>query len=142
MKYLCARNPFEDEPSLKSISSGVVAEKNINADTAKVVGEKILKSMKGIVVIKHTFKKKDQAVTLAQKAAVQIKGTQSQVDPQLLFQRFVLVATGGRYDDPKDLFQYEMCSYAPSLFDDSLLARQANKPALAERPIPTKTNRL
>jgi len=132
MKYLHARNPFDNDLSLKSISSGVVADRNVNADTAKDVGEKILKSMKGEVVVKHTFKKKDQVVTLAQKAAVKISGTQSHVDPQLLFQRFVLVATGGRYDDPQDLFRYEMCSYPPSLFDETLLPRQANKPALAD----------
>ena len=55
-----------------------------------------------------------------------------QVDPQLLFQRLSVIATGGRYEDPQSLFAYEMCSYPPALFDSSALPRQANKPALAD----------
>lgn len=55
-----------------------------------------------------------------------------QVDPQLLFQRLSIIATGGRFENPKSLFKYEMCSYPPALFDTSLLPRKANKPALAD----------
>jgi len=43
-----------------------------------------------------------------------------------------IVATGGRYEDPKSVFKYEMCSYSPALFDSSLLPWQANKLALAD----------
>jgi hypothetical protein len=132
IRYLSSRNPYSEDPSLRSISTGVVADQKVNAEKAKEVGESILASMKGKLAHEHSFKKKDRVVTLAEKSAVSIKGTAIQIDPQLLFQRFVLVASGRGYENPKELFEYEMCSYPPSLFDASLLPRQANKPALAD----------
>ena len=104
----------------------------MNADKAKEVGEKILSSMVGKNINDYSFRKKDQVVTLASKNAVRFSDGSIQVDPQLLFQRLTLIATGGRYDSPQSLFKFEMCSYPPALFDSSLLPRQANKPALAD----------
>jgi len=80
----------------------------------------------------HSFRKKDQVVTLVSKSAVRFSEGSIQVDPQLLFQRLTIIATGGRYDNPETFFKFEMCSYPPALFDCSLLPRQANKPALAD----------
>ncbi len=51
-------------------------------------------------------------------------------DPQLLFQR--LVAVWEQYSNPSDLFQYELCSYQPALFDESGLSRVANKAQLTD----------
>ncbi|KAK3743952.1 hypothetical protein QZH41_002713 [Actinostola sp. cb2023] len=130
--YLFSRSPFSTDPSLRCISTGVMAEDNVNADKAKDVGENILTSMKSKHVHEHTFRRKDQAVTLATKTSVKINGDSVQVDPQLLFQRLSVVATGGRFENTKEMFKYEMCSYPPALFDSSLLPRQANKPALAD----------
>ena len=70
--------------------------------------------------------------TLASKGAVRFSEGSIQVDPQLLFQRLTVVATGGRYENPQAFFKFEICSYLPSLFDSSLLFRQANKSALAD----------
>ena len=69
---------------------------------------------------------------MASKAAVKFDDGKIQVDPQLLFQRLSIIATGGRFDNPKSLFKYEMCSYAHALFDTSLLPRKANKPVLVD----------
>ena len=128
--FLSQRNPFNPDPSLRSITSGVVTEDNVNADKAKEVGGKILSSMAGKNVHDHSFRRKDQVVTLGSKTAVSFVEDCIQVDPQLLFQRLSIVATGGRYENPETLFKYEMCSYPPALFDSSLLPKQANKPAL------------
>ena len=57
-------------------------------------------------------------------------------DPQLLFQRLTIVATGGRYEDRKSMFKYEMCTYPPALFHSYLLASQANELALADAIFP------
>ena len=97
------------------------------------VGEKVLCSMLGKNIHAHSFRKKDQVETLASKSAVRFSEGSIQVDPQLLFQRLTVVATGGRYENlPQALFKFEMYSYPPALFDSSLLPRQANKPALAD----------
>ncbi|KAK3709221.1 hypothetical protein QZH41_004579 [Actinostola sp. cb2023] len=130
--YLRLRNPFTDDPSLRSIVTGVVADENVNVDNAKEVGDRILVSMEGKRVQDFSFRKKDQAVTLASKTAVTFADGIVQVDPQLLFQRLSVVATGGRFENPQEFFKFEMCSYPPALFDSSLLPRQANKPVLAD----------
>ena len=59
--FLSQRNPFNLDPSLRSITSGVVASRT----------------------------------------AVRFVGGTIQVDPQLLFQRFTIVAEGVWYEDPK-----------------------------------------
>ena len=130
--FLSLRNRFRAHPSLRSITTGIVAEDKVNADKAKEVGEKILSSLTGKNVYDHSFRRKDQVVTMASKAAVKFHDGKIQVDPQLLFQRLSIIATGGRFDNPKSLFKHEMCSYPHALFDTSLLPRKANKPALAD----------
>lgn len=130
--FLSLRNRFRADPSLRSITTGIVAEDNVNADKAKEVGEKILSSLTGKNVYDHSFRRKDQVVTMASKAAVKFDDGKIQVDPQLLFQRLSIIATGGRFDNPKSMFKYELCSYPHALFDTSLLPRKASKPALAD----------
>ena len=130
--FLSLRNRFRADPSLRSITTGIVAEDNVNADKAKEVGEKILSSLRGKNVYDHSSRRKDQVVTMASKAAVKFDDGKIEVDPQLLFQRLSIIATGGRFDNPKSLFKYEMCSYPHALFDTSLLPRKANKPVLVD----------
>ena len=45
--YFSQRNPFSSNPSLRSITTGVVASEDVNAEKAKEVGEPILGSMIG-----------------------------------------------------------------------------------------------
>lgn len=130
--FLSLRNRFRADPSLRSITTGIVAEDNVNADKAKEVGEKIPSSLRGKNVYDYSFRRKDQVVTMASKAAVKFDDGKIQVDPQLLFQRLSIIATGGRFDNHKSLFKYEMCSYPHALFDTSLLPRKANKPVLVD----------
>ena len=67
---------------------------------------------------------------MTSKAAVKFDDGKIQVDPQQLFQRLSIIATGGRFENHKSLFKYP-----PALFDTSLLPRKktskTNKPALA-----------
>ena len=81
--YLSQRNPFDSDPTLRNISTGVVAEARVNCDRSKEEGEKILKSLIGKNVHQHTFRKKDQVVTLASKTAVRLSDGEVQVDRSL-----------------------------------------------------------
>jgi hypothetical protein len=85
--------------------------------------------MSGKKVLQHTFKKKNQAVTLAT-SAVRVNEETVQINPQLLFQR--LVTAGTRTDQLPDIFRFELCSHPPSLFESRYVMRPANKPALAD----------
>lgn len=130
LEFLESRNPFSDNCCLRSIASGINADSKVNVDRAKCIGDSILKSMVGKKVFEHTFRKKDQAITLAA-SAVQVNNETIQIDSQLLFQR--LVSVGIRTEQQLcNIFQYELCSYPPALFEAKHVLRPANKPALAD----------
>ena len=102
LDYISDRNPFTNDPPLRNISTGVIAEHNVNVDNADIVGQKIKDLMVGKPVDGIPFKRKDQAITMATKAAVRFKEDEVTIDPQLLFQRLIFV--GERHEDPKSLF--------------------------------------
>ena len=77
----------------------------INVENAKAIGECILEKMEGQKLSDFTFKRKDQAVTLATKNAVKVDGESIQVDTQLLFQRLVIAAK----TDLESALTYELC---------------------------------
>ena len=55
----------------------------------------------------------------------------NQLDPSLLFQRCITLLN--RLDiEEKSLFQYELCSYPTSMFEDAHLIRAADKAELAK----------
>ena len=111
--------------------SGVVANENVNADKAEEVGDNIIASMAGKSAKEFSFCKKNQVVTLASKRVVGSSDGSIKIDSQLLFQRLCVLAACGRIENPQELFQYEMCSFPPALFESQFLPRQANKPVLA-----------
>ena len=129
--FLQDRNPFEDDTSLQNIATGVTASKEVTANRAQDVGCKILGNMTAQNVVDHTFKKKEQVVTMAEKRSVQIDGEKIQVDPQLLFQRLV-TAAGDEPDIIVDHFKYELCSHPSAMFVPNGLMREADKPGLAD----------
>ena len=53
--------------------NGVNTDSNVNADTAKSVGEKMLASVKGTLTIDYSFKRSAQTVTIASKSSVKIE---------------------------------------------------------------------
>ena len=86
--------------------------------------------MEGKPLDEHTFRQKCQIVTLGTRSSIKIDGEEAQVDPQPLFQRVIIIAQTS--DELWSTFQHELCSYPPTLFNSSLLLREAHKPALAD----------
>ncbi len=84
---------------------------SVNVDPAKDVGEKILRSMAQQNVLQHSFKRKDQAVTLST-SAVKVNNETIQIDPQLLFKR--LVPAGTLNGQLGEIFQFELLQVSPS----------------------------
>jgi hypothetical protein len=124
------RNPFQVEGNLSNIANGIQASDSVNVDVAKDVGLKILNDMTGKTPASHSFKRKDQAVTLAAKTALKINGETVQIDPQLLFQRLTFAAKSS--SDMEAAFQYELCSYPTALFDSAQQLREAQKSQLSD----------
>ena len=131
LDFLKVRNPFDEDSSLKNIHTGEIADASVNADDARNVGIKIIESLRDQKVVDYTFKKAHQAVTLASKSKVKIDGEAIDVDPQLLFQRCTTAASG-LFEDPSEIFKYELCSVPSSLFESDGLPREAHKSTLAE----------
>ena len=129
--YLQDRNPFTDDISLWDISTGVVTQTSANAECAEVVGKALLTSMENESSIEHTFKKKDRITPIETSSIVTIDRENVPVDPQLLFQRLV-TAAGDFYDNPQEIFRYELCSFPSALFESSSLMRAANKATLTD----------
>lgn len=130
ISYLKERDPFKENTSLHNIANGMAAQDGVNVDQTKEIGDKILVSMAGKSVEEFTFRKADEAMTLASRSTVKVRGESVVVDPQLVFQRLVIV--GERCEDLSTLFKFELCSHPPALFDSSSLPLQANKAVLAD----------
>ena len=97
--------------ALYNIANGVHAQASVNVEKAKTIGETIIEKMIGVKVSDYSFKRKDQAVTLASKAAVKVDGESIQVDPMLLFQRLTLAAKS----DLENALKYELCTFPPAV---------------------------
>ena len=62
LHYFSERKPFsKDLRELRSLSSGVLADKSVDVDTAESFGQAILQSLYGKSVAEYTFRKKDQS---------------------------------------------------------------------------------
>ena len=109
--FLSTRSPFHEYSTLCNIATGVTADESVDVDCAKQVGDKILNNMMGKSVAQHSFKRKEQVVTLSVKNAVKLKDNVIRIDPQLLFQR--LITAGIRHDSLGEVFKYELCSFPP-----------------------------
>ena len=89
-EYLEERNPFDYGQELCNVSDGVHAHASVNVDSSEAVGENIISKMVGATAAGFSFKRKDQAVTMASKFVVNVGGEVGQVDPQLLFQSLTI----------------------------------------------------
>ena len=76
---------------MHSIVTGIVSKPNVNIDAAKVVGDNILSKMAGVRVLKYTFSKREQVATMDTKFTMKTADGDINMDPQLLFQRLVIV---------------------------------------------------
>ncbi|XP_021375007.1 uncharacterized protein LOC110464230 [Mizuhopecten yessoensis] len=119
LNYLSQRNPFSPDNTLHSIANGMTADKTVNVDQFKNVGNKILNYIAGKKVDEHSFKRSDQAVPLG---AGKI-GDESQ--------RLVMVIRE-REDTLASVFSYELCSHLPALFESSCLPLEADKPVIED----------
>ena len=128
LSYLMDRNPFGNDTTLHSIATGTIANADVNADQALQIGLDIQKGMIDKYVFQHSFKKKEQIITM-EKHSVKIGEDNVVIDPQVLFQRIITVKD--QYSTP-ELFSYELCSYPPSLFEGNGLPLEATKSQLAD----------
>ena len=85
VRYIEPLEPFKQDSQLLSLVTGVRAWSSVNADDAKSVGETILKDMEAKNIDKYVFRRKEKAVTMAEKSSVVIDSERVMVDPALIF---------------------------------------------------------
>ena len=100
--FLTERDPFSNNPTLRNITTGVTAQDNVNANEVQSVGMAMINSIAGKNVKDHTFKKRDQLVTMRSNNFIKIHGDFVHINPQLLFQR--LVTAGTRNEQLPEIF--------------------------------------
>lgn len=128
---LVDRNPFKCHPSFRNIMTGVNAGSKVDVDNAKLIGDKIMHSMTNQSVVHYTFKRKDQATTfLKARSSVRVGEDQVQIDPELLFQRLIIISKSA--EDKEEMFRFELCTHPPALFDEKLMLREAQKSVLGD----------
>jgi len=108
----------------KNVMNGIEANSNVNVDTARSVGEKILSSMKMKTAIEYTVTRNAQGVTTASKLSIKTGSEHVQVDPQLLFQQMIIACDDTQLEE---LFQYDLCFYPTTLFYISLTLSQSQQ---------------
>ena len=102
------------------VTGVTAAADTVNAENAaKAVGTAVVNEMVGKNVIEHSFKKKNQIVNMASNNAIKVSHELVNIDPQVLFQR--LVTAGMSNDQLPEVFQYELSSFPPALFDTKTL---------------------
>lgn len=118
--YLKERNPFQTSEglALRNIHNGMEATKDVNVDESKTLGEKIIESMQSKNVASYVFKKANQAVIMHSRNTIIVDGEPCTIDPQLLFQRLILVASKMDESELEDVFKYELSHRPSSIFDE------------------------
>ena len=131
LEFLRNRNPFQQVETLHNIVTGVVANASANPQKAVEVVSAILDKMIGQNAFQYSLRKKDLVKVMGEKV-VSASGESIVVDPQVLFQRLLIIAKSITDCDLNSLFKYELSSLPTSLFDDHSLLRAANKAQLAD----------
>ena len=121
--WLKNHNPFdENDPRLKSLSSGKVSETKITCEIAEDIGKKIHKLIDNKKLYEVKIKRKDMIQCLdSESNKVQVETKQLIINPSVLFTR--LSALAGCKDNSLEYFDYEMLTYLMSFFKDGLMMK-------------------
>ncbi len=83
IEFFIDRKPFcKDLSELRSLTTGIIAEKTVNVDSAEAVDSSIFTSMVWMSVGKHKFSKKDQVNTLVLSVYLSIDGEKIKDKPK------------------------------------------------------------
>ena len=129
LEFLRSRNPFESCSELRNITTGLVADKHVNCDHVKQVGDSIVSTMINTSVVEYTFKKSNQIKNMVSNT-VKVGRNEISIGPQVLFQRFLLC--GLNDEQLAEAFSHELCSYPASMFEAKGVMLAADKPSLAD----------
>ena len=139
LDWLNDHNPFDrSEKRLKSLSTGIIADKELSCEKAETVGNTIQEQLDNMKLCEVKIKRKDMVQCLdsnINKVTVDTKSVN--INQTVLFTR--LTALAGRNEDPLQNFDYELTTYPMSLFKDGVM-RKADKAALRNKILSKETS--
>lgn len=131
VEWLCEHNPFSKNPSLSSLSTGVVADANVNCDEAYQIGVAAIKEIEGKKFSDIHLKRKHTVKSLAHVTrSIPLRNETVCVNPNQLLHR--MVCSVRSCEQLAEIFHYELCTYPPSLFDEAGLMRKGNKSSIVK----------
>ena len=96
-----------------------------------ILGKKMIKEMEGCDIFTFSCKRKDKVKTFSDANSVKLPNSDASIDPCLLFQRLLVVANTSSFD-VNELSKYELPAYPTSIFENTAMLREADKPPLAK----------
>ena len=94
INYLRPHIPLNGgQNELKNISTGVLSVCSVNVYEAKEVGHKIIQKKSGSSIEAFTARKKDQCILMTEKSNPGANKKSVNIDPNLLFQRIIVLLT-------------------------------------------------
>ena len=112
---------------MRSIVTGKEAEKGVDVDEAKKIGENIIAANCSKAVSDVVFQKANQATIMSSKStALKIGDEVVHVDSQLLFQRMSNIV-GDDEEQQKEVFKHELNNIPAALFDSNGMGREPKK---------------
>lgn len=132
--YFTSHSPFayggDYRDCLVSISTGAVAPKCCNADSAVELGIQAAASLTGQNYSDVKLKRNDRIISIgAATNTATVRGQDVEVDPTLLFMRVTCVIQ--KPSDMEDYLKHEFSKQPPALFEKGVM-RKNNKSALAK----------
>ena len=118
-------SPFSENPSLRNIVNGVVADTEFNVHEFHSVGEGIINKMIGQPVFSIAFKRKDKAKTLGNMTSVKVAPDRT-ICPGLLFQRFLVVSKMANMS-LDDVMRYKLSPFPSALFGAKNMQKKGSR---------------
>lgn len=139
-EWLQQHLPFPHNPSLYSLSTGVVADDRVTCHKAKELGVKALNNIVGADFGSVKFKRNDRVKPLAvMNNAIQVDNQTVTVNPTTLFQRISVAKHSN--EDLEDFLSYDLGPYSLSLFDKGCM-RKGTKSSLYKSLKPLNNKEL
>lgn len=121
-EWLQQHLPFPENPSLYSLSTGVVADERVTCHKAKELGVKSMNSIVGGDFGNVKFKRSDRVQPLAvMRSAIKIDNHMVPVNPTTLFQRISVAKHSN--EELEDFLSYDLGPYSLSLFDQGCMRK-------------------
>ncbi|KAK6183990.1 hypothetical protein SNE40_006544 [Patella caerulea] len=148
-EWFTERDPFTDNPELRSLSTGITASDSdsVNCDDCEAIGQGIQNKLDNLPYDQAKLSRKDTIRTLQDlESGITIGKKNLNIEPRILFSRLSAIAR--RQDtDVEPFLEFEMAISPPSLFDGETM-RKTDKSELSRQllsvvvpvPLPSPIN--